>query len=38
MKAYGSLFLKKILDQIVERMNTNLQIIQHLNGSYAEIL
>ena len=38
MKACGALFFLKTLDQIVERKNTNLQIIQHLNGSYAEIL
>ena len=38
MKTSGSLFFKKILDQIVERKNTNLQIIQYLNGDYAEIL
>lgn len=38
MKVRGALFLKKILDQIVERKNTNLQITQLLNGDYAEIL
>ena len=38
MKACGSLFFKKILDQIVESKNTKLQIIQHLNGSFAKIL
>lgn len=38
MKIRESLFSRKTLDQIKEKGNTKMQIIQYLRGDFAKIL